>query len=99
MTAPPCPPGAVTPAGPFGLRAAGVPRCASNFGSVSPLVGTCAPMTRCVHTGLSIPECSCRACLHALVQAHAPRPATNAAAMTLPSAEGRDTGAERPRAA
>ena len=56
-------------------------------------------MTRCVHTGLSIPECSCRACLHALVQAHAPRPATNAAAMTLPSAEDRDTGAERPRAA
>jgi hypothetical protein len=32
-------------------------------------------MTRCVHTGLSIPECSCRACLIELVRAHAPRPA------------------------
>jgi hypothetical protein len=36
-------------------------------------------MTRCVHTGLSIPECSCRACLIALVEAHAPRPATDQA--------------------
>jgi hypothetical protein len=44
-------------------------------------------MTRCVHTGLSIPECSCRACLLALVQAHAPppMPATNPAATPLPS--------------
>ena len=41
-------------------------------------------MTRCAHTGLSIPECSCRACLLALVQAHAPRPATNPAATPLP---------------
>ncbi len=52
-------------------------------------------MTRCVHTGLSIPECSCRACLLALVQAHAPRPATNAAPTSLSSAEDRDTVAER----
>jgi hypothetical protein len=53
-------------------------------------------MTRCVHTGLSIPECSCRACLIALVEAHAPRPATNAAATTLPSAV---DGAQSPQAA
>jgi hypothetical protein len=56
-------------------------------------------MTRCVHTGLSIPECSCRACLLALVEAHAPRPAMNGPATTLPFGEDRDTGAERPRAA
>jgi hypothetical protein len=53
-------------------------------------------MTRCVHTGLSIPECSCRACLIALVEAHAPRPATNAAATTLPFAV---DGVQRPQAA
>jgi hypothetical protein len=32
-------------------------------------------MTRCHHTGLSIPECSCRACLIELVRIHGPRPA------------------------
>jgi hypothetical protein len=32
-------------------------------------------MTRCVHTGLSVPECSCRSCLLELVRTHAPRPA------------------------
>ena len=53
-------------------------------------------MTRCAHTGLSIPECSCRACLLALVKAHAPRPATNAGATMLPAI---DASAERPRAA
>jgi hypothetical protein len=53
-------------------------------------------MTRCVHTGLSIPECSCHACLLALVQAHAPRPATNAAATLLPTM---DASAEHPQAA
>jgi hypothetical protein len=50
-------------------------------------------MTRCVHTGLSIPECSCRACLIALVETHAPRPATNAAGRTPPT-EIADAGAE-----
>jgi hypothetical protein len=56
-------------------------------------------MTRCVNTGLSIPECSCRACLIALVETHAPRPATNAAARTPPT-ESADADAEgRPRAA
>jgi hypothetical protein len=44
-------------------------------------------MTRCIHTGLSIPECSCRACLLELVRTHAPRPATTAAATTPPSEE------------
>jgi hypothetical protein len=53
-------------------------------------------MIRCVHTGLSIPECSCRACLLALVHAHAPWPATNAAATTLPAM---GASAERPQAA
>ena len=53
-------------------------------------------MTRCAHTGLSIPECSCRACLLALVQAHAPRPATNADGAALPAM---DASAERPQAA
>ena len=55
-------------------------------------------MTRCVHTGLSIPECSCRACLLALVQAHAPRPATSAAA-TRPPAMDANAGATRPQIA
>jgi hypothetical protein len=56
-------------------------------------------MIRCAHTGLTIPECSCRACLMALVETHAPRPATNAGARTLPT-EGVDAdGASRPKAA
>jgi hypothetical protein len=56
-------------------------------------------MTRCAHTGLSIPECSCRACLIMLVETHAPRPATDAGARTAPS-ESADAGADaRPRAA
>jgi hypothetical protein len=53
-------------------------------------------MNRCVHTGLTIPECSCRACLTALVESHAPRPATDEAA-TTPGAM--DAGADRPQAA
>jgi hypothetical protein len=56
-------------------------------------------MTRCVHTGLSIPECSCRACLIALVENHAPRPATNAAARTPPTKSAGADGEERPQAA
>jgi hypothetical protein len=36
-------------------------------------------MTRCIHTGITIPECSCQACLLELVRTHAPRPAANAA--------------------
>jgi hypothetical protein len=53
-------------------------------------------MTRCSHTGLSIPECSCRSCLIDLVRTHAPRPATIAAPVQLPSAH---AGADRPQAA
>jgi hypothetical protein len=57
-------------------------------------------MTRCVHTGLSIPECSCRACLIALVENHAPRPATNAAVWwTPPTKSAGADGEERPQAA
>jgi hypothetical protein len=56
-------------------------------------------MTRCVHTGLSIPECSCRACLIALVETHAPRPATNAAARRPPTQSADDDAEERPQAA
>jgi hypothetical protein len=56
-------------------------------------------MTRCAHTGLTIPECSCRACLMALVETHAPRPATNAEGTTPPT-ESVDADAEsRPQAA
>jgi hypothetical protein len=29
-------------------------------------------MKRCTHTGLTLPECSCRACLVALVERYAP---------------------------
>jgi hypothetical protein len=55
-------------------------------------------MTRCAHTGLTITECSCRTCLMALVETHAPRPAENATATTLPAMDARP-GAERPQAA
>ena len=55
-------------------------------------------MTRCAHTGLTIPECSCRACLMALVETHSPRPATNATATTLPAMDAHPS-AERPQAA
>ena len=54
-------------------------------------------MTRCAHTGLTIPECSCRACLMALVETHAPLPATNPAAATLPAAD-TDARDDRPQA-
>jgi hypothetical protein len=51
---------------------------------------------RCAHTGLSIPECSCRACLIALVEAHAPRPAASPAqAPPRPPEDGAD---QRPQA-
>ena len=53
-------------------------------------------MTRCAHTGLTIPECSCRACLMALVETHAPRPATNLEIATPPDADaGADTDRRR----
>ena len=29
-------------------------------------------MNACQHTGISVPECSCRECLQALTQRHAP---------------------------
>jgi hypothetical protein len=55
-------------------------------------------MTRCIHTGISIPECSCRACLLELVRTHAPAPAANAAAMPTPSPSV-DQRLDRPQAA
>jgi hypothetical protein len=27
-----------------------------------------APIPRCQHTGVTLPECSCRACLHAMLE-------------------------------
>ncbi|HEX6696482.1 MAG TPA: hypothetical protein VF080_06790 [Solirubrobacteraceae bacterium] len=58
-----------------------------------------ARIRRPAHTGLTIPECSCRACLTALVETHAPRPAGNAGAGT-PPADGVPADAEpRPQAA
>jgi hypothetical protein len=29
-------------------------------------------MTVCSHTGISVPECSCRSCLTALIERHSP---------------------------
>ena len=51
---------------------------------------------RCDHTGLSIPECSCRACLIALVEAHAPRPAATPGQVAPRPSE--DGAQQRPRA-
>ncbi|HEX6745108.1 MAG TPA: hypothetical protein VF087_12870 [Solirubrobacteraceae bacterium] len=56
-------------------------------------------MTRCAHTGLSIPECSCRACLITLVETHAPRPATDAGARTAPADSAQSGADARLRAA
>ena len=30
-------------------------------------------MSACPHTGVSLPECSCSACVQALIERHAPR--------------------------
>jgi hypothetical protein len=30
-------------------------------------------MTTCPHTGISVPECSCRACVQALIERHMPQ--------------------------
>lgn len=32
-------------------------------------------MTVCQHTGISVPECSCSACLRGLLETHMPAPA------------------------
>jgi hypothetical protein len=32
-------------------------------------------MNTCPHTGIAVPECSCRACLQSLIERHMPRPA------------------------
>ena len=55
-------------------------------------------MTRCIHTGVSIPECSCRACLRELVRVHAPRPAASAPPPPAP-APAADARRDRPQAA
>jgi len=53
-------------------------------------------MTRCIHTGVSIPECSCRACLLELVRTHAPGPAAHAPPPPSPPLDKR---LDRPQAA
>ena len=53
-------------------------------------------MTRCIHTGVSIPECSCRACLLELVRTHAPGPAAHAPPEPSPPVDKR---VDRPQAA
>jgi hypothetical protein len=30
-------------------------------------------MTTCPHTGIAVPECSCRACIQALIERHMPQ--------------------------
>ncbi len=51
------------------------------------------PMTVCQHTGISVPECSCSACLRGLLETHMPatlesKPAAELAAP--PAAEQQD---------
>lgn len=41
-------------------------------------------MTVCNHTGIAIPECSCRACLEAQIERHMPSVLGGAAAVELP---------------
>jgi hypothetical protein len=43
-------------------------------------------MTVCSHTGISVPECSCRACLQAQIERHMPS-LLNADASTAPTVE------------
>jgi hypothetical protein len=38
-------------------------------------------MTTCPHTGITVPECSCRTCLQALIERHMPQ-----AVATIPAA-------------
>jgi hypothetical protein len=47
-------------------------------------------MTVCSHTGISVPECSCRACLKAQIERHQPSlldadPATMAPTIEMPA--------------
>jgi hypothetical protein len=47
-------------------------------------------MTVCSHTGISVPECSCRACLKAQIERHQPslldaNPATTAPTVEMPA--------------
>jgi hypothetical protein len=41
-------------------------------------------MTVCSHTGISVPECSCRACLEAQLERHMPSLLGGAAVAELP---------------
>jgi hypothetical protein len=41
-------------------------------------------MTVCNHTGIAIPECSCRACLEAQIERHMPSLLGGAAIVELP---------------
>jgi 3-phenylpropionate/cinnamic acid dioxygenase small subunit len=44
-------------------------------------------MTVCSHTGISVPECSCRACLQAQIERHMPPLRDEDAASTAPTIE------------
>jgi hypothetical protein len=44
-------------------------------------------MTVCSHTGISVPECSCRACLEAQIERHMPSLLDADAASTAPTIE------------
>jgi hypothetical protein len=41
-------------------------------------------MTVCSHTGISVPECSCRACLEAQIERHMPSLLGGVAVVELP---------------
>jgi hypothetical protein len=44
-------------------------------------------MTVCSTTGITVPECSCRACLTALIERHSPSLLETGATITPPTAE------------
>jgi phosphoribosyl 1,2-cyclic phosphodiesterase len=44
-------------------------------------------MTVCSHTGISVPECSCRACLEAQIERHMPSFSGADAASVAPTVE------------
>ena len=44
-------------------------------------------MTVCSHTGISVPECSCRACLQAQIERHMPSLQEPDPASTTPTVE------------
>ena len=49
-------------------------------------------MTVCPHTGVSLPECSCSACVEALIERHKPLPETSPDTVEMAAVSARPLG-------